>query len=198
VWSRSVALASALLFAMPRCARIVPHRTEPVPPDSQRIVVAPDDLAVVTSSSQAGALPAMAQSGDRGDGSVVLLVRFPSPWGSRSVAGAFLLLGLHDGAQPDSRPYRVAVARILDPWVGAHVSWGRQPRLAPAEIATTSTGAAVDPLRIDVTEIVRHWAKARPGDHGLAILVSSSGPFAPGYATGCSGRLAPRLDVYLR
>jgi hypothetical protein len=169
-----------------------------MPHDSQRMQVAPADLAVVTSSAESGALPAMAGGGGHATGTVVILVRFPTPWGNQRIAGAFLLLGPHYGARPEHRAFRLSVARILDRWVGADVTWGRLPRLSPAEIATTVAGAPAEPLRIDVTQIVERWAYGKPDDHGIAIVASAVGPFSPGYATGTSGGIAPRLDVYVR
>ena len=188
-----------MLFSVPCCARQGPHHAEPVPRDSQRTVVAPVDLAVVTPDGDAGPLPALAEPGSHGRGSVVMLIRFPTPWGNQAeIAGAFLLLGLQDAAQPDGRAVRVEVARILDPWVGSDVSWGRLPRLSPVEITTSAPVSSAAPLRIDVTHIVRRWTKGKSDDRGIALLVCANGPFSPGYATGASGGLAPRLDVYVR
>jgi hypothetical protein len=169
-----------------------------MPHDSQRIQVAPADLAVVTSSAESGALPAMAGAGGHATGTVVILVRFPTPWGNQRIAGAFLVLGPHFGARPEPHAVRLSVARILDRWVGTDVTWGRLPPLSPAEITATIAAAPAEPLRIDVTHIAQRWAYDKPDDHGIAIVASADGPCSPGYATGTSGGIAPRLDVYVR
>jgi hypothetical protein len=154
-----------------------------VPLAAQRIVVAPIDVAVVSSGSRWG--------------EVVTLVRFPTPWGKQSVAGAFLLIGAQDGAQPQSRPVRLTVARVLEPWSGPKVGWARLPRLSPPECTATVTGTTTDPLRLDVSEIVRRWAERGDDNQGIAVLACNPGPFSPNVASD-PGAFAPRLDVYLR
>jgi hypothetical protein len=169
---------------MPCCARVAPHRVQIAARDAQRVVVGPVDLAVVTASQRPGA--------------VVMLVRFPTPWGNQSIAGAYLLVRRDDAAREPSRSVQITVARILEPWVGADVTWGRLPRLSPAEISTTVTGSATDTLRIDVTRIVERWADARSDDRGIAIMADAAGPFSSDRAPDGSRGLAPRLDVYVR
>jgi len=173
--------------------------SEPAPRESQRIVVAPTDLAVVTARGESSALPRSVPFGRQERGSVVLLLRFPTPWGNKArIAGAFLLLWPVREAPAESRPVPIAVARILEPWVGTEVSWGRLPRLSPAELSTVATSTSSRPLRIDVTEIVKRWTRSQPDDQGIALVASAIGPDGTSYATGLGGGLAPRLDVYVR
>lgn len=95
---------------------------------------------------------------------------------------AFLVVHPLEGAPP-AGAIPVEVARVLDPWDPATVSWGRLPRLAtsdgaavapalpspplratapaapgPTGAASASLALARTPLRLDVTELVR-----RPG-----------------------------------
>src|SRR5450432_4263224 len=53
------------------------------PPDSQRMVVSAEELAVVSSRGQDAALPEAIALGGVASGSVVVLLRFPAPWGNR-------------------------------------------------------------------------------------------------------------------
>jgi hypothetical protein len=152
-----------------------------VPRDSQRAVVEPEDMTVL-----------------RSGGSVVMLVRFSTPWGEQHVAGAFLVLSLDDGSAQDGRPVALTVARILEPWASADTTMGRLPRFSPTEVSATVTGSSTGQIRIDVTHIVRRWTKGRPQEHGLALLAASAEPFSHVFATGAAGRPRPRLDVYVR
>jgi hypothetical protein len=72
------------------------------------------------------------------------------------------------------------------------------PRLSAFEGGAYSSIGPAKPLRIDVTAIVQRWALGRSTDQGLALAASSDAPLGPSYATGVSGGLGPRLDVYLR
>jgi hypothetical protein len=186
VRSRSLTRASVLGLLLPCCARLPPpFPTAPaVPNDAERVVVAPSDLALVRPRAQST--------------TAVMLVRFAPRWGNQNVVGAFLLLGASDGSWPDSRPVTLTVARILDAWDRATVTWGRLPRTSPPEFTATVNGAAADPLRIDVTPLVRRWATARPSDQGFAIVFDGTSPFSSAYAPGDANGTAPRLDVYVR
>jgi hypothetical protein len=72
------------------------------------------------------------------------------------------------------------------------------PRLSPFEGGAYSSIGPAKALRIDVTSIVQKWALDRSADQGLALTATSEAPFGASYATGVSGGIAPRLDVYLR
>jgi hypothetical protein len=173
--------------------------TELVGPDAQRIVVAPQEMAVVARGSGDRALPGEIALGGNTRASAVVLLRFPTPWGKRvRVARAFLTLEPAPGAIAETRPVLVSVARVLEPWSASETSWGRLPRLSAFEgNAYTGIGPA-KALRIDVTAIVQRWALGRGNDQGLALTASSDAPLGPSYATGVSGGTGPRLDVYLR
>jgi hypothetical protein len=179
--------------------RCIKAGTELVPLDSQRIVVAPQEMAVVARGNGDTALPGEIPLGGTSRASAVVLLRFPTPWGKRvRVARAFLTLEPAPGAVAETRPVLVSVARVLEPWSAAQASWGRLPRLSAFEgNAYTGIGPA-KALRIDITAIVQRWALGRGKDEGLAIAASSDAPFGSSYATGASGGIGPRLDVYLR
>ncbi|MET0595760.1 MAG: DNRLRE domain-containing protein [Polyangiaceae bacterium] len=172
---------------------------ELVPLDSQRIVVAADEVAVVARGNGDKALPGEIPLGGGPHPSAVVLLRFPTPWGKKvRVARAFVTLEPAPGAVAESQPVLVSIARVLEPWSAQDASWGRLPRTSAVEGAAYSSIGPAKPLRIDVTAIVQRWALARSADQGLAITASSDAPFGASYATGAAGSTGPRLDVYLR
>jgi len=167
---------------------------DPVASDSDRIVVAASDIAVV--SSRGAALPdeiALA-----GGAAPVVLLRFPAPWGNRArIAAAFLTLEVQDDSG-SSGTWTMSVARVLEPWSADVVSWGRLPRLSAPVVTAEMTSRPSRSLRIDVTPIVERWAQGQPDEHGMALWVRSAATSAPTYATGALGAAGPRLDVYMR
>lgn len=176
-----------------------PAASEPAPPDTRRVVVAPDAIAVVSSSGGAStSTPSAIAFGAGGGGSVVLLLRFPAPWGRHArIASAFLTLDPAPGALPETEAVSIDVARVLDRWSPSDVDWGRQPRLSTSEARALAKTAPPRPLRIDVTAIVKRWQRAA-GDEGIALVASPTAVNGASYATGAAGGVGPRLEVYLR
>jgi len=166
----------------------------------RRVLVAPTEMAVVSSlPGEDGVLPVAIPVGTASGSSVVVLLRFPATWGNRArVASAFLTLEPTSGAVPTTDSRSVSVARVLEPWSAADVSWGRLPRLSAPEARALATARPPKTLRVDVTAIVQRWARAKTGDHGIALLTGGGAPTVASYATGASGERGPRLDVYLR
>lgn len=173
--------------------------TELAPPDSQRMLVAPTEMAVVSSRGYDAALPAEIPLGSASAGSLVLLLRFPTPWGNRvRIASAFLILEPFPGALPETVPVTVTIARVLEPWSASDVSWARLPRLSAPEGRALVSTAPPKTLRIDVTTIVQRWSQGKTKDQGIALFSAPDAPVGATYATGVSGARGPRLDVYLR
>jgi hypothetical protein len=173
--------------------------TEITPTDARRVIVAPSEIAVVSSHGGGSELPAEIPLGASVAGSIVVLLRFPTPWGNRvRVASAFLTLEPSPGAFPETDPVPVTVARVLEPWSATDVSWGRLPRLSAPEARALATARPPKTLRIDVTSIVQRWARERTNDQGIALMSAPEAPVGATYATGVSGARGPRLDVYLR
>jgi hypothetical protein len=172
--------------------------TEPPPVDTQRVVVAPREIAVVSSRGTDSALGDEIPLGGS-KGSVIVLLRFPAPWGNRvRIASAFLTLEPSPGSLPHLEPVHVAVSRVLEPWSAADVSWGRLPRRAQPEAFALATFGPPKTLRIDVTTIVRGWARGRPDDQGIALTAPPEAGVGAAFSTGVTGAAGPRLDVYLR
>jgi hypothetical protein len=163
------------------------------------MLVSPTELAVVSSRGYDAALPAEIPLGGAPTGSIVVLLRFPTPWGNRvRIASAFLTLEPYPGALPETQPVRVTVARVLGPWSASDITWARLPRLsAPEGLALASTSPPKT-LRIDVTAIVQRWSLGKTNDQGIALLSAPDASVGATYATGVSGARGPRLDVYLR
>jgi hypothetical protein len=179
-----------------RCAAL---GTEITPTDARRVLVAPSEIAVVSSRGGASSLPAEIPLGGATSGSIVVLLRFPTPWGNRvRVASAFLTLEPSPGALPEIDAVPVTVSRVLEPWSASDVSWGRLPRLSAPEARALATARPPKTLRIDVTSIVQRWARERTNDQGIALMSGPETPVGATYATGVSGARGPRLDVYLR
>ena len=174
----------------------------PSPTDTQRLLLPPRDVAILTSRGTSGAgsdLPAVLAFGRAGEGSLVVLLHFTATWrDDADVVGAFLLLDPLEGVVPPSNPIPIEVARILDPWSPSTVSWGRQPRLALPALAAVIRPPAPRPLRINVTEMVRSWKQRRADDHGIALLADGRDPFGSPYSTGVTGGVGPQLEVYVR
>jgi hypothetical protein len=182
------------ICAAGRCAR---PGTDPIASDSDRIVVAASDIAIVSASAENGALPD--EIAFFGRSPPVVLLRFPAPWGNRArIMAAFLTLQLQDTTVVDSRTWTLSVARVLEPWAGAGVSWGRLPRLSAPLVRAEVVPLPPRSLRIDVTAIVQRWARAENDERGLALWASAAGPSGPTFSSGLLGPVGPRLDVYVR
>jgi hypothetical protein len=70
--------------------------------------------------------------------------------------------------------------------------------MAIPAFAGTFPTAPAQALRVDITEIVREWAR-RPGkSFGLAVLATSSNDSGGCYASGNAIGRGPRLEVYLQ
>jgi hypothetical protein len=174
----------------------------PSPADSQRLLLPPSELAVLTSKGGSGAgtsLPAVVALGSEAAGAVVVLLRFAPTWrDDADVVSAFVLLEPRPFATPPSGPVPIEVARVLEAWSPETVSWGRQPRMALPVLATTLRPEPPRSLRVDVTSLVKGWRERRDDDHGIAVLAAGDDPFGSSYATGVDGGVGPRLEVYLR
>jgi hypothetical protein len=89
------------------------------------------------------------------------------------------------------------VAHVLAPWKSSELSGGKRPKLGIPMRAGETSVTPVRPLRIDVTEIVRAWAKHRKRYHGLAVMAAGNSPTGACFTTGLTGGDGPRLSVYL-
>jgi hypothetical protein len=180
--------------------RCRPADASPAPADARRVLLPPQDIAVLTSQGEredrAGEAIAI---GRASAGSLVLLLRFAATWrDDTEIASAFLVMDPAPGAPPAGAEITLEVARILSPWRSDTATWGRQPRLSIPEAAAVVRRLRAAPLRIEVTAMVRDWAQRRSDDHGIAILAPGDDPVGAAYSMGISDGAGPRLEVYLR
>jgi hypothetical protein len=63
--------------------------------------------------------------------------------------------------------------------------------------AGSISATPAQPLRRDVTELVRQWAEHRERFHGLAVLASGDGPGHACFTTGLTWGRGPRIEAYL-
>jgi hypothetical protein len=177
-----------------RCTR---PGLDPIPSDSDRIVVAASEMAVVAATDRHRALPDEIALGGRS--ALVVLLRFPAPWGNRArIAAAFLTFDVQESAVTWAERWTVSVARVLEPWSDLSVTYARLPKMSAPLVRAEVLPLPERPLRIDVTPIVQAWARGERDENGMAVWASSAANGAPTYASGTMGGEGPRLDVYVR
>ncbi|HRI65918.1 MAG TPA: hypothetical protein PK156_16840 [Polyangium sp.] len=169
------------------------------PSDGQRIVLAPDDLAVTSSRDPSGAAQELPAVVVLGRGSSTLYLHFAVPiHDPRDVTAAVLVLEPPRDAIPPAVPIAIHVAPILESWRGEDVTNGRAPRSALPERAGVFSGAFGGLVRIDVTSLVKRWAERRADDHGLVIVADESDAYGAAFSLGVTEGRGPHLEVYLR
>lgn len=170
--------------------------------DTSRVVLLPAGLAVVAARGGGGGgdgLPDVVALGRGASGTVVMLLRFEATWrDDAEVTSAFLVLDPLENAPPPASPIELEMARIAEPWAPSQVSWGRQPRLAVPMGAGTLRARPSQPLRIDVTPLVRAWSRRASDDHGIALLARGDDASGALVSTGATQGRGPRLEVYVK
>ncbi len=172
----------------------------PISTDAERLTFRPEDLAWITGSGIVAPpeLGPTIRLGKRGETETLLMrysVELPE---DGKVQRALLVLDPLPDCAP--RPGRIALelAHVLSPWRSAELTRGNQPRLdLPMRLADTRATPA-QPLRIDVTEIVRRWAKHRKRYHGIALIANGTSDTGACFTTGLTWGEGPRLQIFLR
>jgi hypothetical protein len=182
--------------------RCRPADSLPSPIDAQRVLLSPEDIAVIDSirgEVVSDGVPDAIALGRASDGDMVVLLRFSATWrDDAEIASAFVVLDPVVGAPPAERAMTLEIARILEPWHSETATWGRQPRLSIPKAAAVVRRRPALPLRIDVTTLVRDWARRRQEEHGIAILAPGDDAVGAAYSMGSSQGAGPRLEVYVR
>jgi len=181
--------------------RCVPLGGEPVPENSERRVLRPSAMALVSARDHRAAdeLPAAITFGSRTVGSVALYLRFdPMPDAAPRLDTALLLLEPMAGTRPSAEEVLVEVWRVQDEWHTGSLHWVSQPRLALPRSRGLARSSPPSTLRIDVTDIVRYQTEHPRGNHGLALKADGDGPHGASFATGSGDGRGPRLELYLR
>ncbi len=147
---------------------------KPAVDSARRLVFRPVDVAYVMSGDGAsgGALPTVFPLGR--DGAKLFLrfaVAVPPP---ASIVEAYVVLRRSSAVDDDPAAVSLHATRIVDAWSGGSVSWAIQPRTTDARSPSTLVEPGASPLvRIDVRELVRHWARRDPTDHGIAVVADN-------------------------
>lgn len=180
--------------------RCVPFGGEPVDPRTERRVAQPVAMAWVSSrGNRAGArLPGALVFGSRAEGAATLLLRFEPVWAGEEqrIDSAFLLLEPVSETPPSSAPIPLEIWRVEEAWNEAPPIWINQPRLGHPRTRAIASTSPPEPLRIDVTAQLKELAR-RP-DYGLAVRSGGRAAHGATYASGLTGGLGPRLEVYLK
>ncbi len=172
----------------------------PVSTKAERLVFLPEDLAWMRGSTIVGStdLGPTITLGKRGQ-SDTLLMRYSIELGQIArVQRALVVLD----PMPDCvrRPGRIALelAHVVSPWRSAQLTRGNQPRLDLPMALPDTAATPARPLRIDVTEVVRAWAKDRKRFHGLAIIANGTSDTGACFTSGLTWGESPRLQIFLR
>jgi hypothetical protein len=174
--------------------RCMPAGSDPVPPDSTRIVLTPLSCA----TDRPGEAPGAVVLGSERKPNSELLLRFGDDWKrSADVAAAFLLLAPSEDAPPNPADVPLQIWAVDGPWTpDAPIRESEVGLVLPRASGLARSGPA-STIRIDVTELARAFAR-RKHDDGLAVLATSARGAGVAVSTGASGGAAPRLEIYLR
>lgn len=181
--------------------RCVPAGGDPVPPDSERVVLHPIDLGVVSkrrAPREEAPLPPAVTFGSAAAGATILLLRFDPTWKELGhVEAAFLLL--EPAGSPPGSDVEIEAWLAGGRWSGAALSWANQPApVLPGARGLARTRPAA-PLRVDVTELVLALKDRSPrADHGVLLSAPAGEGYGAAFATGAAGGNPPRLEIYLR
>lgn len=174
---------------------------KPAVDSARRLVLRPVDMAVVAHSSD-GAIPPIFSLG-RDAAPAKLLLRFSVALPSNAtIIEAYVVLRKSTVVDDDPEPISLHATRIEETWTGGSVSWAIQPRTSEIRAPSTVVEAAGSPVvRMDVREIVKHWAKHDPTDQGIAILAENETRSGTTFAISGSGAdrdVEPYLELYVR
>lgn len=185
---------------------------------SRRVVLAPDDAAVVERGepSSGGALPTLVTLGRANDPGGMLLLSFDLRLHDiHSILRASVLLDRSDAVLADAIPISLHADAVLSRWDPRTVRSSTAPPLEDVRSPRTvvwSSGQRV--VRVDVTAMAQRWLVRHMVFHGLAIVAENTSPTGVTFAMGATGlpeadsRVGlygsdvpchgPRLELYVR
>jgi hypothetical protein len=181
--------------------RCVPLGSEPVAPDTRRLLLLPRALAVVTARGPGPGetMPNAVTFGGEKEGASALFLEFEI--GShpiKSLDSAFIVLEPLPMTSVEPAEVEVDARRIAERWNRDSVSWLAQPALAPPRSRGFAQSSPFTVLRIDVSAIIRFWLRQPLQNRGLALKASGGDGHGVSFATGASDGSAPRLELYVR
>lgn len=173
---------------------------DPVPADSQRLVLEPEQMAVVgNAATEPGELPAAVTFGGGANGTSTLYLKFPPVWRhKRRIEAAFLILEPMPATFGSAEDVAMDVWRVRERWEPSSLTRIEQPELGPPRSRGLARSTPPSPLRVDVTALVTHLAENAGSDHGIALRAGSGDSAGASFATGTSGGRSPRLEIYVR
>lgn len=172
---------------------------DPVPADSQRLVLEPEAMAVVGDPHEPGELPAAVTFGAGAGGTATLFLKFPPVWRHKQrIESAFLVLEPMPATFVSATDVHVDVWRVRERWEPSSLTALKQPELVPPRSRGLARSSPPSPLRIDVTALVTYLAENAGNDHGMALRAASGESAGASFATGTSGGRSPRLELYVR
>ena len=181
--------------------RCMPLGSEPVAPDTRRLLLRPRAIAVVSASAsdQTDPLPNAVTFGGEKAGASALFLEFELRENEiKSLDSAFLLLEPLPMSAPEQERIEVDAWRIAERWDRDTVSWLAQPALAPPSSRGIAQSSPLAVLRIDVSAIIRFWLRQPLQNRGLALKAPGGDGHGVSFATGASDGSAPRLELYVR
>ena len=173
---------------------------EPVPAKTERVVLEPLELVVVSRDERAQGSPGAVILGRDGLSEQRLYLRFPPlPTPAKAhVEGAFLLLDPLPGAQPGGDDIELVLWRVEEDWSATAITWLRQPDLGPPSSRAIARNSPPTRTRIDLTELVRYFHTRPRAQRGVALVASSESALGVTLATGRRGGRGPQLEIYWR
>jgi hypothetical protein len=149
--------------------RCVGHGAVAAISTARRLLVDPLDAAYVRRGGEVRDPPFAVLGADDGG---VLLLRFSVDLPLEAeVLEAYIVLERAPGVDSDPTLLALHALRVVQPWDGRSVTWGRQPLLvdvgAPVSRVRSSSGPLV---RLDVRDIVARWRRRERDDFGVAVM----------------------------
>jgi len=180
--------------------RCRPRMADPVAIDAQRLAFSPVDLAQVNGSGESGRteLDAAFRLGKKGDVAQVLLrfaVKLPA---DARLQRALLVLEPLPRCERRAGRVSIELAQVLASWTSQTVARTRLPRTGLPMRAGDFAIMPVQPIRIDVTELVSDWLRHRRRYHGLLLSASGTSPTGGCYATGAAEGRGPSLELFFQ
>ncbi len=180
-----------------RCRK---NKTMPVSTNAPRLRFDPVDLAWADGASALGSdeIGDRFVLGQRGRAGAKLYLRFALavPPAQRIQRALLIVEPLRRCARTPGR-MTLEVAHIVAPWRSSTLGSGKRPRLATPMHVGEASVTPPQALRIDVTEIVKAWAKQRKRYHGIALMAAGHSTTGACYSSGLTTDRGPHLNVYL-